>query len=144
MARFEKEMSVASRDIACCSYSMLTPSTDARQILDEDPVIRPLEGVLDLCGCTDGFWNLCPACYAALLRGLAPKFSAVNKINVTLCQNYPEALTDLTLTEEYLIAKSHPVGVVLKLRPSGRSSPASYHALRGHFIIIPQNPKPLL
>jgi hypothetical protein len=144
MARFEKEMGVASRDIACCSYGMLTPPADARQILDKDPVLRPLEGFLDLCGYTDGFWNLCPGCNAALLRGSAPKFSAMNKINVTLCQNYPEALTDLTLTEEYLIAKSHPVGVVLKLRPSGRSSPANYHALRGHFIIIPQNPKPLL
>jgi hypothetical protein len=68
----------------------------------------------------------------------------VNKINVTLCQNYPESLTDLTLTKEYLIAKSHPVGVVLKLRPGGRSFPAHYYALRSHFIIIPQNQKPLL
>jgi hypothetical protein len=109
-------------------------SCRCRQISDEDPVLRPLEGFLDLYGYTHGFWNLCPGCNAALLRGSAPKFSAMNKINVTLCQNYPEALTDLTLTEKYLIAKSHPVGVVLKLRPGGRSSPANYRALRGHFI----------
>jgi hypothetical protein len=50
MARFEKEMRVASRDIACCSCGMLTPPADARQIPDEDPVLRPLEGFLDLCG----------------------------------------------------------------------------------------------
>ncbi|CAG7954180.1 unnamed protein product [Penicillium nalgiovense] len=81
--------------------------------------------------------------YAALLRGSVPKFAMRNKINVTLCQHYPDVLKDLTLTEEYLIAKSHPVGVILKLRPGGRSSPANYHALRGHFIIIPQDPKPL-
>lgn len=37
-----------------------------------------------------------------------------------------------------------PVGVVVKLRPGGQTSPANYRALRGHFIIIPQNPKPLL
>lgn len=145
MARFELEMEVASRDVTCYSCGLLTPPpTGARQVLEQDPIIRPLEGFLDQCGFTNGFWNLCPGCHAALLRGSVPKFSALNKINVTLCQNYPEALTDLTLTEEYLIAKSHPVGVVLKLRPGGRSSPASYFALRGHFIIIPQNPKPLL
>lgn len=65
-------------------------------------------------------------------------------VNVTLCQNYSSALEDLTLSEEYLIAKCHPLGVVLKLRPGGRSSPVNYHALRGHFIVIPQDPGPLL
>lgn len=54
------------------------------------------------------------------------------------------ALEGLTLTEECLIAKSHPIGVVLKLRPGYRATPANYHALRGHFIIIPQDPGPLL
>lgn len=67
-----------------------------------------------------------------------------NLVNVTLCQHYPHELEDLTLSEEYLIAKSHPLGVVVKLRPGGRSSPLNYHALRGHFIVIPQDPGPLL
>lgn len=75
---------------------------------------------------------------------MIPKFSAKNLVNVTLCQDYPSALEDLTLTEEYLIAMCHPLGVVLKLRPGGRSSPVNYHALRGHFIVIPQDPEPLL
>jgi hypothetical protein len=65
-------------------------------------------------------------------------------MNVTLCQHYPSALNDFTLPKEYLVAKAHPVGVVLKLRPGGRSSPVNYHALRGHFIVIPKDPGPLL
>lgn len=68
----------------------------------------------------------------------------MNSVNVNRCQDYPSALEALTLTEEYLIAKWHPLGVVLKLRPGGRSSPVNYHALRGHFIVIPQDPAPLL
>jgi hypothetical protein len=32
----------------------------------------------------------------------------------------------------------------VKLRPGGRASPVNYHALRGHFIVIPQDPGPLL
>ncbi|KAI1829024.1 hypothetical protein DTO027I6_10052 [Penicillium roqueforti] len=78
------------------------------------------------------------------MRGTIPKFSARNLVNVTLCQHYPDALEGLTLSEEYLIAKCHPVGVVVKLRPGGRSSPVNYYALRGHFIVIPQDPGPLL
>ncbi|KAH6691789.1 hypothetical protein BKA61DRAFT_742496 [Leptodontidium sp. MPI-SDFR-AT-0119] len=54
------------------------------------------------------------------------------------------ALEDLTAVEECLIAKSHPVGTILKLRPGRRSSSVSYNALRGHIIVIPQDPGPLL
>jgi len=63
---------------------------------------------------------------------------------VTLCQSYPPELNDLTPIEEALIAKCHPLGIILKLRPGGRSSPINYHAVKGHFIIIPQDPGPLL
>lgn len=137
-------MTLASGDSACSSCGKLVHNTDIRRFLDGDPLLRPLEGVLDSCGRSDGFWNLCSLCHAALLRGSVPKFSAKNNVNVTLCQHYPDALKDLTLTEEYLVAKSHPVGVVVKLRPGGQTSPANYRALRGHFIVIPQDPKPLL
>jgi hypothetical protein len=65
-------------------------------------------------------------------------------VNVSLCQAYPSALEGLTLTEECLIAKCHPLGVVLELRPGGHLSPVNYHALRGHFIVILQDPGPLL
>jgi hypothetical protein len=61
-----------------------------------------------------------------------------------LCQHYPSVLEDLTPVEECLIAKCHPVGIVLKLRPGGHSSPVSYRAVQGHFIVIPQDPEPLL
>src|SRR5467141_658288 len=49
--------------------------------------------------------------------------STDNSVNVTLCQNYPAALKDLTVVEECLIARCHPVGTILKLRPGGRHAP---------------------
>lgn len=115
-----------------------------KYLINEDPLLQPLQGYLDNCGWNNGSWSLCFQCHSTLLRRSIPKFSAINHVNVTLCQHYPIALDGLTLTEEYLIAKSHPIGVVLKLRPGGQSTPVNYHALRGHFIIIPQNPGPLL
>lgn len=118
IARFEKEIGIASRDIAYYSYSMLTSFANAHQILDKNPVLQLLEGFLDLCGYTNSFWNLYLGYNTALLHGSAPKFSTVNKVNVTLYQNYPEAFIDLTLTKEYLITKSYSIEVVLKLHPS--------------------------
>ena len=61
-----------------------------------------------------------------------------------MCQHYPAALKDLTAVEECIIAKCHPLGIILKLRPAGHSSPTNYNALRGHMILIPQDPGPLL
>lgn len=117
VARFENDMALASRDNTCSSCGKLVPSTDIRRFLDEGFLLRPLEGFLDACGCNDGFWNLCSIYHTALLRGSIPKFSGKNNVNITPCQHYLDALNDLTLTEEYLITMSHPVGVVIKLRP---------------------------
>ncbi|KAF7585750.1 hypothetical protein BBP40_010165 [Aspergillus hancockii] len=144
IARYEKIITAADREVTCCSCGRLVPLGDVYQVLHEDPLLQPLEGRLDNCGWKDGFWNVCCSCYSALFRRSIPKFSSLNQVNVTLCQHYPSILSDLTLPEEYLIAKSHPVGAVLKLRPGGQSSPLNYHALRGHFIVIPQDPGPLL
>jgi hypothetical protein len=144
VARYENCIAAVSQETSCCSCGRLVPLGDVRQISNNDPLLQPLQGYLDICGWNDGLWNACSPCYSALFRRSIPKFSSLNKINVSLCQCYPAILSDLTLPEECLIAKCHPVGVVLKLRPGGRSSPVSYRALRGHFIVVPQDPSPLL
>lgn len=85
VARFEKSLELASRDLICAACGKLVPSTNVRQILDNDPILYPLERLLDDCGWCEGYWNLCSVCHAALLRGSPPKFSAKNNVNVTLC-----------------------------------------------------------
>ncbi|CAG8091132.1 unnamed protein product [Penicillium nalgiovense] len=144
LASYEEEIAAASKTSACCSCGRLVCVTDIYQVGNRDSLLRPLEGSLDHCGRHGDQWDLCSSCHAALMRGTIPKFSATNLANVTLCQHYPDELEDLTLSGEYLIAKCHPLGVVVRLRPGGRSSPVNYHALRGHFIVIPQDPGPLL
>jgi hypothetical protein len=99
---------------------------------------------LDKCGFVDDEYQLCGSCYGTLKKGKPPKFSAMNGVNVTMCQDYPPELEDLTLTEEYAIARSHPIGTVLKLKPNGLSHSAAYNGIRGHIVTIPQNPGPLL
>lgn len=41
-------------------------------------------------------------------------------------------------------ARAHPVTSILKLRPNRGFNPAAYHAIKGHVVLLPQNPSPLL
>ncbi|KAN0084818.1 hypothetical protein V8E54_001285 [Elaphomyces granulatus] len=93
---------------------------------------------LDGCGYEDGYWAFCTPCHLDIVNGRIPKFSALNSVNVLMCHDYLEVLKDLTVVEEAVIARRHPVGSILKLRPRNRSSPSSYYALRA------QQPGPLL
>ncbi|KAH6712162.1 hypothetical protein BKA61DRAFT_553481, partial [Leptodontidium sp. MPI-SDFR-AT-0119] len=137
-------MSTASKRSVCCSCGKLVPTTDVYGICDQDNLVRPLQGCLDICGRHGTIWDFCCQCHTALSLGTIPKFSAKNLVNVTMCQHYPDALDDLTPVEECLIAKCHPIGTIIKLRPGGHLSPINYKALRGHIIVIPQDPGPLL
>ena len=60
------------------------------------------------------------------------------------CQNYPLALENLSIVEDAVIAKAHPVVTILKLRPNNRFNPVSYRGIRGHAVILSQNPELLL
>ena len=143
ISRYEDGMSAASQRSVCCSCGKIFAG-HIYQIDDQDEFIRTHRTSLDRCGYHGNSWAFCSLCYAAIRRNNIPKFSAENFINVTICQHYPPVLEDLTPVKECLIAKCHPVGTILKLRPGGRASPTNYNALRGHMIVIPQDPGPLL
>lgn len=144
MGRYEDELANASARGLCASCGMEVPAANVLHVVGNDPILVPLVGSLDSRGLYGNRWSFCSSCHNALIRNVIPKFSGKNLVNVTLCQHYPSVLEDLTPVEECLIARSHPLGVILKLRPGGRSSPISYRALQGHFIVIPQDPIPLL
>jgi hypothetical protein len=107
MASYEHRVSAAATRDVCSCCGKLVPTADIYRFDDVDSILQPLKGTLDQCGRHGTRWNFCSACHAALVRGTIPKFSAQNIVNVTLCQHYPAALEDLTLAEEYLIAKCH-------------------------------------
>jgi hypothetical protein len=142
--KYENEMSAASKRSICSSCGSFVTTANIHKIDDQDDFILQQQNSLDQCGHHERSWDFCNFCYTALMHHTTPKFSAANSVNVTMCQHYPSALEDLTVVEECFIAKCHPVGTILKLRPGGHSSPANYNALQGHMIVIPQDPGPLL
>jgi hypothetical protein len=144
MGRYEDELASASARGLCAFCGVEVPAANISHVDRNDPILKPLANSLDSCGLHGNRYSLCSSCHNALIRDTTPKFSGKNLVNVTMCQNYPSILDDLTPVEDCLIAKSHPLGVILKLRPGLRSSPIDYHALRGHFIVIHQGPRPLL
>ena len=99
---------------------------------------------LDQCGYVRGSFLFCKSCFRYIKDLKFPKFGATNIINVCACQDYPDVFKEITLVEEAVIARAHPIISILKLRPSGASLLASYQRIRGHAVILPQNPGPLL
>jgi Domain of unknown function (DUF6570) len=144
VTKYEDNMSAVSERSVCCCCGRLIAAGDIYEIYDDAHFILPPQRILDRCGRHENSWDFCTACHGAVSRGNIPKFSGLNLVSVTTCQDYPSALEDLTTVEECLIAKCHPVGTILKLRPGDRSSPTTYNAIRGHMIVIPQDPGPLL
>ena len=129
----------------CSSCGVFSPSSDTMTLHDDNHCLDELKRVgLDRCGYDNGVWSFCKSCYTDILRLKIPKFSALNSVNVVMCEDYPAVLKDLTPVEECVIARRHPIGSILKLRPGNRRSPASYYGLRKHMIVFPQAPEPLL
>ncbi len=60
------------------------------------------------------------------------------------CQHYLSMLEGLTSAEEAVIAQAYPVITILKLRPNNTFNPGSYRGIRGHSVLLPPNPGPLL
>ncbi|KAN0072190.1 hypothetical protein V8E54_009919 [Elaphomyces granulatus] len=125
----------------CASCGGFMPSGDMYRVEDIDDIDRLDDlgrDILDQCGRHGTAWNFCSQCYTAVSRRAVPKFSVRNSMNVSLCQEYPPALEDLTFVEECLIiARCHPLGFVIKLRPDGRPASVNYYALKGHMIVLP-------
>ena len=123
---------------------------EALRLPKDDPLLLPFScgpdssPRLDSCALLENDYQFCRPCFKAIERRCPPKYSALNAVNVSFCQDYPHVLQDLTLTEERLIARSHPVASILKLRPNNTYNPAAYNRLRGHIIVLPQDPGPLL
>ncbi len=48
------------------------------------------------------------------------------------------------MAEEAAIARAHPVTSILKLRPNRGFNLAAYYAIKGHIVLLPQNPSSFL
>jgi hypothetical protein len=151
MRRYEEvvEDACAGVETSCASCGQFMAKADSGLIPVDDERLRLMrspEGLIqmDSCVLVDGSYQVCDECLKAFNRGKIPKFSALNAANVTMCPDYPAELEELTLMEEYVIARSHPIGTILKLKPNGIRNPAAYNGIRGHIVTIPQDPGPLL
>ena len=99
---------------------------------------------LDLCARIEESYSFCSTCFNSIKKLKLPKFGPSNLVNTVPCQLYPEELEGLTFVEEVFIARAHPVISILKLQPSKSSIDVSYQRVRGHAVVLPQNPRPLL
>src|SRR5882762_10255811 len=106
MYRYEQiiENACASVGASCASCGTFLAKAASNLVPVDDGRLGPFkssQGIqLNTCAIVDNCYRLCQECVNAL------NGTALNAMNVTLCQEYPSELEDLTLTEEYAIARS--------------------------------------
>jgi hypothetical protein len=108
-------MSTTSERSICSSCGSFVATANVHKIDDHDGLIPQRQNSLDQCGHHEGSRNFCDFCYTA--RPYASDYSQVLRSKFRQC-NYVStlsvcALEDLTVVEECLIAKCHPVGTIL-------------------------------
>ncbi len=101
---------------------------EAAIIVDDD---------LDYCGRTDNSSHFCNTCYGMIDEKQIPKFGSTHYINILPCQKYFDVLSDLTSVKEVFITCAYSVMSIIKLRPSGTCSTASYYRIRDHTVVLP-------
>lgn len=98
----------------------------------------------DSCRYLSLLYIFCKEYWKRITEEKQPKYSISNRISQFCCQNYPSALENLSIAEEVIIAKAHPIVTILKLKPNYRFNPGSYRRIRSHAIILSQNTRALL
>lgn len=99
---------------------------------------------LDFCVLIKSNYLFCSPCITAIEQRCSSKYSALNAVNITLCQDYSCVLHNLTLTEKCLIMRSHSIISILKLCFNNICNPVAYNWLCGHVIVLSQDSGPLL
>ena len=152
VARYETQIKsclAVMNGVCCCCEFFVWPLSSAVVLKSDPVVVAALKNqvinltYLDHCGQKIDEYYFCLLCHYSMKQKKVSKFSSLNKVNVVMCQNYPPVLETLTLVEEMLIARCHPVMSILKLRPNGASSSVAYQRVRGHAVVFPQSPGPL-
>ncbi len=141
---FHTRIDMESKRSSCEICGVLYPAYQLHRLSVEDPRLRSNNHLVSCCGTdSNNTVSLCAACAEDLAKGKVPKFSLGNCVNVTRCDKYPEELKGLTFVEEALIARSHPIGCIMKLS-RGVWRGAEYNGIRGHFCTFRQDHSKLL
>ncbi len=136
--------------VCCCCGSFTSVEESSTLNVDGKLMLQCLTSSLivlsdlDSCGIVDRKFRFCKQCITSLRNGRCPKYGSTNKLSRAGCQLYPPAFDGLSMAEEAAIARAHPVTSILKLRPNRGFNPTAYHAIKGHVVLLPQNPSPLL
>jgi hypothetical protein len=141
-------MLASSERAICCSCGGFFPRGDTYKISGQDERLQGMR--LDRCGYHENFGHCCRLCHIAISQWRVPKILCIEfrqryyvpGISRRVGRSY--ASRRMSYCVSYCEMPSCWIGTILKLRPGGHVSPTNYSAVRGHMIVIPQEPGPLL
>lgn len=150
MLNYKEHISDDAQREACCCCGIRVKEGDIERMHKNDPQLVKFKRkypawTVDACGVQGNEYMFCEKCDRDIRSSQrVPKFSSLNYVNSTSCENYPEQLKGLTFVEEAMIARAHVVGIFLKLSPGKRGNLPDHRGSRGHFVSVKQDPSALL
>ncbi len=146
---FQLHLAEVASDLeyVCTSCGLFIPVAEVTQLHRVDLIFQ--KGIISNAFSEEGldtYWQngnhfyFCPSCVNDIQKSKPPHFGCINGVNTYTCHSYTKLLKDLTLVEEAVIAWAHPIISIIQLRPSGGNIFVSYSRVRGHAMVLPQQP----
>ena len=158
---FSVSLSQNQLPIQCCNIcSRLTSTTSIQRVPTYSKLFNVLKNHCSLsdhqidcfyqqcqhCKIDNNELNVCQECHNHLTNYplQLPKYSILNSLNYGCNTDVPLPLQNLHYIEELIIARGRIYGSILKVSRTNGKGAISYPHLKGHVVVVPQNPEPLL
>lgn len=106
-----------SINLLSSAYSVLQKNFNSQILIKMD---------LDCCRYKNQLYSFCQSCVKMIAKSKVSKFDSANKINIKSYQYYPQVLKRLTIVEEAIIAQTHSIIFIMKLKLNRTSTAALY------------------
>ena len=133
-------------NFVCVSCDLFINNQQSHQLFIIDEIYQNCvklnlfdETELNCCETTTSIYSFCTLCFDNFSKSRISKFESINQMNSIACQNFSDALKNLTLIEEIVIAKIHFFISILKLRFNDITAVTFYQRIRDHAVILSQN-----
>ena len=114
------------------SYSCFTHQYELIIIPDDNPVIATAStndifclDQFDSCRYLSQSYIFSKKCWKRITERKSLKYSIFNRISQLCYQNYLSAIENSSIVKEAVIARTHPVVTIWKLKPNNRFNPGS-------------------
>jgi hypothetical protein len=144
ISKFHAQEHASIKKFVCCFCDIFVNSNELIFLHKDDAMLSLLNDWMNICAFKENKWDCCRSCHKSLLKNKIFLLSIANMINVTMCDEFFNCLSNLIISEECFIARVYSLSIILRLRSNEeQKNLIKYFVIREHFIILSQNSESL-